>query len=60
MLKLREKIEDKTIQYFGFEHNSTLFIFKLLDEYEDNEHNNKCIEEILNSLIELEHYKNRF
>lgn len=60
MLNLRKKIEDKTLQHFGFEHSSTFFIFKLLDEYEDNRHNNKCIEEILNSLIELENYKNRF
>lgn len=53
----REQMMDRLIESFGFEDNRVIWFGNLCELYEDNEWNNKCLEGIFGSLLDLAQYE---
>ena len=53
----REQMMDALIVAFGFEDSRTIEFCGLCEQYENNEWNNKCLEGIFGSLLDLAQYR---
>lgn len=53
----REQMIDRLIESFGFEDSRVIWFVNLCELYVDNEWNNKCLEGIFGSLLDLAQYE---
>ena len=53
----REQMIDRLIESFGFEDSRVIWFINLCELYVDNEWNNKCLEGIFGSLLDLAQYE---